>query len=97
MLCSAAVTGGIEAGLVGLAISYVLRVGNRLNWLVRNVADAEMQMASVERVNHYASLKSEKYGGRQQQHLLVVVLADPVSPDCTLTCRRPILCHLTVP
>ncbi|XP_059501849.1 ATP-binding cassette sub-family C member 8-like isoform X2 [Stegostoma tigrinum] len=61
-LCSllTATLGYLQAGLVGLAILYALKMSTYLNWCIREFADMEMQMNAVERVNHYTSLPSEQ-------------------------------------
>ncbi|XP_077400462.1 ATP-binding cassette sub-family C member 9 isoform X2 [Vanacampus margaritifer] len=51
------------AGLVGLALTYALTVTNYLNWVVRNLADLEVQMAAVKKVNSFLSTESENYEG----------------------------------
>jgi ATP-binding cassette subfamily C (CFTR/MRP) protein 4 len=56
----AAITKGkIAAALVGLAISYSLQLAGLFQWCVRQSAEVESQMTSVERVLEYASLESE--------------------------------------
>uniref|UniRef100_UPI00398F0A29 ATP-binding cassette sub-family C member 8-like isoform X2 n=1 Tax=Pristiophorus japonicus TaxID=55135 RepID=UPI00398F0A29 len=61
-LCSllTATLGYLQAGLVGLAILYALKMSTYLNWCIREFADMEMQMNAVERVNHYTTLPSEQ-------------------------------------
>lgn len=44
-------------------ISAVLQVSNYLNWVVRNLADLEVQMAAVKKVNSFLSTESENYDG----------------------------------
>uniref|UniRef100_A0A3B3YM43 ATP-binding cassette, sub-family C (CFTR/MRP), member 9 n=1 Tax=Poecilia mexicana TaxID=48701 RepID=A0A3B3YM43_9TELE len=39
-------------GLVGLGLTYALTITNYLNWVVRNLADLEVQMAAVKKVNN---------------------------------------------
>ncbi|XP_067888123.1 ATP-binding cassette sub-family C member 9-like [Heterodontus francisci] len=56
----AATLGYLQAGLVGLAILYALKMSTYLNWCIREFADMEMQMNAVERVNHYTTLPSEQ-------------------------------------
>lgn len=41
----------------------VLKVSNYLNWVVRNLADLEVQMAAVKKVNSFLSTESENYDG----------------------------------
>eukprot|EP00127_Corallochytrium_limacisporum_P006972 Clim_evm26s239 gene=Clim_evmTU26s239 len=43
----------IPSGQAGLALSYILSVTGILNWLVRALADTEMNLNSVERINFY--------------------------------------------
>ncbi|XP_059181762.1 ATP-binding cassette sub-family C member 9 isoform X2 [Centropristis striata] len=52
-----------SAGLVGLGLTYALTVTNYLNWVVRNLADLEVQMAAVKKVNSFLSTESENYEG----------------------------------
>ncbi|XP_067836532.1 ATP-binding cassette sub-family C member 9-like isoform X2 [Heptranchias perlo] len=61
-ICSllTATLGYLQAGLVGLAILYALKMSTYLNWCIREFADMEMQMNAVERVNHYTTLPSEQ-------------------------------------
>lgn len=39
------------------------QVTNYLNWVVRNLADLEVQMAAVKKVNSFLSTESENYDG----------------------------------
>lgn len=43
-------TGNIDAGLVGLSVSYALSVTQALNWAVRQFCEIETNIVSVERV-----------------------------------------------
>ncbi|XP_036376338.1 ATP-binding cassette sub-family C member 9 isoform X5 [Megalops cyprinoides] len=54
---------GPQSGLVGLGLTYALTVTNYLNWVVRNLADLEVQMAAVKKVNSFLSTESENYEG----------------------------------
>ncbi|XP_071518290.1 LOW QUALITY PROTEIN: ATP-binding cassette sub-family C member 9 [Panulirus ornatus] len=49
----------LSPAMVGLAINYTLFVPVYLNWVVRFLAETEMCLNAVERVQHYASLPSE--------------------------------------
>ncbi|KAM7367319.1 hypothetical protein PAMP_015230 [Pampus punctatissimus] len=49
--------------MVGLGLTYALTVTNYLNWVVRNLADLEVQMAAVKKVNSFLSTESENYEG----------------------------------
>ncbi|XP_062338764.1 ATP-binding cassette sub-family C member 9 isoform X1 [Osmerus eperlanus] len=52
-----------SGGLVGLGLTYALTVTNYLNWVVRNLADLEVQMAAVKKVNSFLTTPSEDYEG----------------------------------
>jgi len=52
--------GQINAGLIGLAISYALSVTGMLNWMVRGSTETETHLASVERIQHYSSIPVER-------------------------------------
>ncbi|XP_013908881.1 PREDICTED: ATP-binding cassette sub-family C member 9-like [Thamnophis sirtalis] len=51
------------AGLVGLGLLYALTITNYLNWVVRNLADMEVQMGAVKKVNSFLNMESENYEG----------------------------------
>ncbi|KAJ1532152.1 hypothetical protein ONE63_000776 [Megalurothrips usitatus] len=51
----------VSPSLVGLAVNYTLLVPIYLNWVVKFLADVEMYMGSVERVQQYAELQVEDY------------------------------------
>uniref|UniRef100_A0A6Q2WXA2 ATP-binding cassette, sub-family C (CFTR/MRP), member 9 n=1 Tax=Esox lucius TaxID=8010 RepID=A0A6Q2WXA2_ESOLU len=53
----------LPSALVGLGLTYALTVTNYLNWVVRNLADLEVQMAAVKKVNSFLSTESENYEG----------------------------------
>lgn len=40
-----------------------VKVTNYVNWVVRNLADLEVQMAAVKKVNSFLSTESENYEG----------------------------------
>uniref|UniRef100_A0A8C9TUW7 ATP-binding cassette, sub-family C (CFTR/MRP), member 9 n=1 Tax=Scleropages formosus TaxID=113540 RepID=A0A8C9TUW7_SCLFO len=65
----------LDSGLVGLGLTYALTVTNYLNWVVRNLADLEVQMAAVKKVNSFLSTESENYEGS-----IGTVLRIPVCP-----------------
>ncbi|XP_077946528.1 ATP-binding cassette sub-family C member 4 isoform X1 [Gasterosteus aculeatus] len=50
---------GLEPGAVGLALSYALTLTGMFQWGVRQSAEIENMMTSVERVVEYAELESE--------------------------------------
>ncbi|KAG4434234.1 hypothetical protein IFR05_010276 [Cadophora sp. M221] len=49
----------LDAGMVGLAMSYALQITQSLNWIVRQTVEVETNIVSVERVLEYARLPSE--------------------------------------
>lgn len=49
----------LDAGWVGLAMSYSLQITTSLNWIVRQTVEVETNIVSVERVLEYANLPSE--------------------------------------
>ncbi|XP_055536688.1 probable multidrug resistance-associated protein lethal(2)03659 [Wyeomyia smithii] len=49
----------VSSGSVGLAITQIISLTNFCQWGVRQTAELENQMISVERVREYADLKSE--------------------------------------
>ncbi|WOO86211.1 Metal resistance protein YCF1 [Vanrija pseudolonga] len=51
--------GNIDAGLVGILMSYTISVTGSLNWFVRTASEVEQNIVSVERVSAYAELPSE--------------------------------------
>jgi len=51
----------VTPALVGLAVNYTLLVPIYLNWVVKFLADMEMYMTAVERLDQYARLPSEDY------------------------------------
>ncbi|XP_073709543.1 ATP-binding cassette sub-family C member 8 isoform X1 [Misgurnus anguillicaudatus] len=53
----------LSAGLVGLGLTYALMVSNFLNWIVRNLADMEVQLGCVKRVNSLINTQPETYDG----------------------------------
>uniref|UniRef100_A0A8C7RRF6 ATP-binding cassette, sub-family C (CFTR/MRP), member 9 n=1 Tax=Oncorhynchus mykiss TaxID=8022 RepID=A0A8C7RRF6_ONCMY len=53
----------LPSSMVGLGLTYALTVTNYLNWVVRNLADLEVQMAAVKKVNSFLSTESENYEG----------------------------------
>ncbi|XP_029688368.1 ATP-binding cassette sub-family C member 8-like isoform X1 [Takifugu rubripes] len=53
----------LSTGLVGLGLTYALMVSNYMNWMVRNLADMEVQLASVKRINSLLKTEPENYEG----------------------------------
>ncbi|KIJ21067.1 hypothetical protein PAXINDRAFT_106999 [Paxillus involutus ATCC 200175] len=51
---AAIVTSDVDAGLVGLVLSYALNTTGSLNWFVRSASEVEQNVVSVERIIHYA-------------------------------------------
>ncbi|XP_066489434.1 ATP-binding cassette sub-family C member 9 isoform X3 [Tiliqua scincoides] len=52
-----------SSGLVGLGLLYALTITNYLNWVVRNLADLEVQMGAVKKVNSFLTMETENYDG----------------------------------
>ncbi|KAM4676445.1 ATP-binding cassette sub-family C member 9 isoform 3-T5 [Discoglossus pictus] len=63
----ASVHQGLTSGLVGLGLTYALTVTNYMNWVVRNLADLEVQIGAVKKVNSFLSIESESYEGTIDQ------------------------------
>ncbi|XP_062990830.1 ATP-binding cassette sub-family C member 9 [Elgaria multicarinata webbii] len=59
----ASISRGPTAGLVGLGLLYALTITNYLNWVVRNLADLEVQIGAVKKVNSFLNMESENYDG----------------------------------
>ncbi|XP_029456037.1 ATP-binding cassette sub-family C member 9 isoform X2 [Rhinatrema bivittatum] len=57
------ITKGLASSLVGLGLTYALTITNYLNWVVRNLADLEVQMGAVKKVNSFLNIDSENYEG----------------------------------
>uniref|UniRef100_A0A8C6CE91 ATP binding cassette subfamily C member 8 n=1 Tax=Monodon monoceros TaxID=40151 RepID=A0A8C6CE91_MONMO len=55
--------GELSAGLVGLGLTYALMVSNYLNWMVRNLADMELQLGAVKRIHGLLKTEAERYEG----------------------------------
>ncbi|KAF8740000.1 hypothetical protein AX14_009122 [Amanita brunnescens Koide BX004] len=49
----------VDAGLVGLVISYALSTTSSLNWVVRCASEVEQNIVSVERILHQTEVKPE--------------------------------------
>ncbi|XP_063302724.1 ATP-binding cassette sub-family C member 9 isoform X3 [Pelobates fuscus] len=54
---------GLSAGVAGLVLTYALTVTNYLNWVVRSLADLEVQIGAVKKVNSFLNIESENYEG----------------------------------
>ncbi|GAA5860287.1 hypothetical protein JCM3774_000370 [Rhodotorula dairenensis] len=52
-------TSNVNAGIVGLMLSYALSTTQTLNWIVRSATEVETNIVSVERVQEYIDLPSE--------------------------------------
>ncbi|XP_051548769.1 ATP-binding cassette sub-family C member 8-like isoform X1 [Myxocyprinus asiaticus] len=53
----------LSTGLVGLGLTYALMVSNYLNWMVRNLADMEVQLGAVKRIKALLKTEPENYEG----------------------------------
>uniref|UniRef100_A0A674HAA1 ATP binding cassette subfamily C member 3 n=2 Tax=Taeniopygia guttata TaxID=59729 RepID=A0A674HAA1_TAEGU len=49
----------LNAGLVGLSVSYALQVTLSLNWMVRMTSDLETNIVAVERIKEYSETETE--------------------------------------
>uniref|UniRef100_A0A8D8XGU9 ABC-type glutathione-S-conjugate transporter n=2 Tax=Cacopsylla melanoneura TaxID=428564 RepID=A0A8D8XGU9_9HEMI len=49
----------LNAGLVGLSVSYALQITQTLNWLVRMTSDVETNIVAVERIKEYGETPQE--------------------------------------
>uniref|UniRef100_A0A8H8CHK1 Metal resistance protein YCF1 n=1 Tax=Psilocybe cubensis TaxID=181762 RepID=A0A8H8CHK1_PSICU len=56
---SALITTGVDAGLVGLVLSYALNTTSSLNWVVRSASEVEQNIVSVERILHQTNIEPE--------------------------------------
>jgi ABC-type multidrug transport system fused ATPase/permease subunit len=52
--------GRIDVGLIGFALVYTLSLAGLFQWAVRQSAEVENQMTSVERINTYSKLEPEE-------------------------------------
>ncbi|KAJ7050501.1 multidrug resistance-associated ABC transporter [Mycena amicta] len=57
---TALITSGVDAGLVGLVLSYAMNATSSLNWVVRSASDVEQNIVSVERILHQIEVAPEK-------------------------------------
>uniref|UniRef100_A0A673HFZ3 ATP-binding cassette sub-family C member 8-like n=1 Tax=Sinocyclocheilus rhinocerous TaxID=307959 RepID=A0A673HFZ3_9TELE len=53
----------LSTGLVGLGLTYALMVSNYLNWMVRNLADMEVQLGAVKKIKALLRTEPENYEG----------------------------------
>jgi ABC-type multidrug transport system fused ATPase/permease subunit len=63
----------IDAGLVGLSVSYALNITQALNWVIRSYCEIETNIVSVERIKEYIDLPTEKYNAARS--------VDPMWPE----------------
>lgn len=49
----------IDAGSVGLIVSYAMNITGLLTWAVRMISELETNVVSVERINEYSNNKEE--------------------------------------
>ncbi|XP_065148285.1 ATP-binding cassette sub-family C member 8 isoform X3 [Paramisgurnus dabryanus] len=56
----------LSTGLVGLGLTYALMVSNYLNWMVRNLADMEVQLGAVKRIKALLKTDPENYEAASQ-------------------------------
>ncbi|RXN38805.1 ATP-binding cassette sub-family C member 8 isoform X1 [Labeo rohita] len=56
----------LSTGLVGLGLTYALMVSNYLNWMVRNLADMEVQLGAVKKIKALLKTEPENYEAASQ-------------------------------
>ncbi|KAF8735100.1 hypothetical protein AX14_002716 [Amanita brunnescens Koide BX004] len=56
---STLITRGVDAGLVGLVLSYAVNTTSSLNWLVKSASAVEQTIVSVERILHQTEVAPE--------------------------------------
>ena len=59
----------IDAGLIGLSLSYAMNVTNNLTWLIRAICDIETNVVSIERILEY--LENEVEAEWKQDKVIV--------------------------
>jgi len=57
----------IDEGLVGVSLTYVLSLGSIFQWFIRQSAEVENLMTSVQRVYEYADLENEPDDGQTKE------------------------------
>ncbi|EFA77181.1 hypothetical protein PPL_12389 [Heterostelium album PN500] len=57
--------GHVSDVLIGLALSYSISLSSDLNWAFLQLSFVETEMNSVERLQHYCNLKTEKIEGKK--------------------------------
>lgn len=60
-ILACALRDSVDVGLVGFALAYMLSVSALFQWTIRQSAEVESQMTSVERLNTYIELAPEAY------------------------------------
>ncbi|KAF7360533.1 hypothetical protein MVEN_00784300 [Mycena venus] len=53
------ITTGIDAGLIGLILTYTMNITSSLNWAVRSASDVEQNIVSAERILHQTEVPPE--------------------------------------
>ena len=74
--------GTIDAGMVGLSLSYALNVTGALNMLVRNSSDVETNMVSVERIQEYQETPQVTSPPAVRLSLVLVLRVCPLACAC---------------
>ncbi|ESN96276.1 hypothetical protein HELRODRAFT_67618 [Helobdella robusta] len=59
MSCMVHISIGVSSSYVGLGVTYALLTCNYVNWMVRCIADADIQVAAIQRIHEYCHLPSE--------------------------------------
>ena len=80
---SALITTVVDAGLVGLVLSYALNTTSSLNWVIRSASEVEQNIVSVERIMHQIEVSRQ---GREE--VTVYSLGDRFLPRRPTRSRR---------
>lgn len=59
-LCSVLSKNFIDAGLIGLSMSYAMNITQTMAWLVRQTTQLETDVVSVERILEYSEIETER-------------------------------------
>jgi len=51
--------GSVNAGIVGLSVSYALQITQTFNWMVRQVSEMESNIVALERIHEYTGVDQE--------------------------------------
>jgi ABC-type multidrug transport system fused ATPase/permease subunit len=69
----------IEPALLGLAMTHLLQLSGSMQWAVRQTAEAENHMTSVERIMGYCNLPQERINATERKGHVAVSAKWPSS------------------